>query len=484
MITGRGDSDIWFVLTSGGATPLGGQTLSLNNFLTYYPVDTTGVATLLGQNVGGAGGSTGTQVPADWPGTQEQWDSLTGGGSTEQAAADLAYTQASAAYQQALADYQNKQYGLDQQNYQLEQLQLQVNQAQQRATEAYQQGNLQLAQVESDRAWQLNNASLQLQQQVAQASASLDRDRLNLDQQVAQYNAQYGQQQLGQQQYEFAAEQQRDPLNWIQSWQASRGMPFEVGEQSFNMPELMQPNFTQTATGTQNWTDALPSATPPLAPTGPAYNASPYTTPGAPPTLGSYTPGTSPYQQATEDALKQTEKEYQTALSQLSGTPLAGMYSAFGQGYGESGNPGGYYATPTAGAQIKALTGQYMNPMQAAAYYQGQYIPSASGPAYSTVINEPQLHAMPGQTPAEKQLYYQQAMGEYQNMPIGGPTYLQPDPNYGGLIYTSASMPWWYGQSQQPVPSVPGAASYARSDLGAYTPAAATPALPYWLGNF
>ena len=206
-------------------------------------------------------------MPAGWEGGQELLDSWVAlGGGTEQMAAGLARTQAQTALAQAQADYQKRQAALDQQNYQLELLQVQVNQARQRADAAYQQGNLQLAQVESDRAWQLNNATLQLQQQVAQASASLDRDRLNLDQQVAQYNAQYGQQQLGQQQYEFAAEQQRDPINWIQSWQASRGMPFEVGEQSFNMPELMQPNFTQTPTTqtptTQTWTDVLPSTIP------------------------------------------------------------------------------------------------------------------------------------------------------------------------------------------------------------------------------
>jgi hypothetical protein len=199
---------------------------------------------------------------------QEAQAMVQGGGSDAsttspaQQAANLASTQAGTQQQQI----QN----------QISQLTYEYNLATQNANIAYANGQWDNAKMEQDRAYQIK-----------QQAAQLNTQQLELQRQVAQSDASFNQQQLAQQQYEYAQELQQSPINWIQAWQASRGQPFDVNGQSFQMPQvsqIAQPNFQLLAT-TPTWAqtpmDNWPAVTTPAwtQPTTPAQTTPAWTQP-------------------------------------------------------------------------------------------------------------------------------------------------------------------------------------------------------------
>lgn len=298
--------------------------------------------------------------------------------------ADIGLTQAETAYR-------NAETALSQQELQLNQINQELYRLNMEREWAIDQGDLALRQQTEARIASIQQQQVNLETRVQQGRYQLDIASLDLDRQMAQYQAQYGQQELAQRQYEFAQELQQSPIDWIQGWQATRGMPFEVGGQGFQMPEITQPQFT------------LPEF-PPWAGGAGAPNTPPWAgVPGVPPTGGYPTGGMPPTYPTTGGMTSSWVDElgrgltdayraqYEGLLGRLEGTPLEGMYGPWG--------------SPTMGP-----AGQPPIDVAVAQYY-GHMTPGGGGFAPRVIGGAPQIGVQPGDV--QGQALGEAMMGEY-----------------------------------------------------------------------
>ena len=298
-------------------------------------------------------------------------------GYAEYSVAEQDYLRAMVERNRALTEIDNAQLALDQtianRDYAMSQNQFEYARQQDAIANQLQQQMFQWQQQLDMYDAQMQQAQLGLQQQ----QYGLNYADLDLQRQIAQQNAQLAQQQLAQQQYEFAAGLQQQPRNWIQVWQATRGMPFEAGGQSFQMPVVTQPTYTLPqvpAWNTQTQPSPIPVPTPvtttPVTTTPVTTTPTPVASPGGISDLG----------KQSIDAARTTYQSYQQR-------DPTGKYPVWAE---ESMTaPVQPSNMPPIDIGVPQALGQYVDYQGVAG---GEYIP------------EPQLHAMPGRTEAARQL--------------------------------------------------------------------------------